>query len=330
MRKNKINNSFYNGNHLTNKTQNFYFLVGARSIGKTYFFKRFCVENYKKTKEKFIFVRRYLSEIENIKEEFFDDLEENIIIKKLDIFLNHEKIGTFIPLTGVTKYKSVNMSEYNYIIFDEFLPEDDVYLKSSKNYHFEVNQILNLFQSVARGKGKAFREDVKVFFLANDVSVLNPYFDFFKIDKILEKNPEQRKITTPFYYYERLTNKPAITGYFAEVLKNTSYGLYALEGKSLLDNNVFIEPKIPKNSKHIVSVNFGDYDVSIHHKGGLIYFSELPKNHKQDINFSIIYKANVNNFKLTKLYFIIKNNFLITNRCRFGSQKIKKFVFRYF
>ncbi len=96
-------------------------------------------------------------------------------------------------MSGVTRYKSVNMSDYNYIIFDEFLPEDDNYLKSSKNYHYEVNQILNLFQSVARGRGKAFREDVKVFFLANDVSVLNPYFDFFKIDKILEKNPNTTK-----------------------------------------------------------------------------------------------------------------------------------------
>lgn len=61
--------------------------------------------------------------------------------------------------------------DVNLIVFDEFVLENNGYLKN------EITKFESVLRSICRGKGKQVR-DVPVYMLANYVVLLNPYYIF--------------------------------------------------------------------------------------------------------------------------------------------------------
>ncbi len=257
---------FYNGDHMLRLQAQFLFIIGNRSAGKTFYFKRTCVENFLNNKRKFVLMRRYVTEVDTIKDSFFGDLmqyfnnEVNIEVRGYDIYINEEHAGMFIALSGVHKFKSIDMSQYDYIVFDEFIPEDMMYLKSKQNYYYEVDCCLNFFQTVSRGYGKAYRDDVKFIFISNSVSTSNPYFSYpkFGIDKLIW-NGTKKFLKNEFFAFEviNVDNKIDDTK-FGRFISGTTYGNYAMNNNFYQDKEFNVVKSMPNTAKPVYNICYND------------------------------------------------------------------------
>ena len=124
--------------------------------------------------EQFIYVRRYKTEFKKLKL-FFDDIRHEFPNVKLEVkgktfFINEKVAGYSIALSTSQSEKSTAYPNVGTILFDEFIV-DKSYIRYLPN---EVEIFLDLYETVAR-----FRENVKAYFLANKVTLVNPYFKYF-------------------------------------------------------------------------------------------------------------------------------------------------------
>ena len=162
---------YYSRNDLLSYNALFNFVVGERGTGKTYQFKDWAISDFIKNKNQFVYVRRYKTEFKDIGN-FFDDMikkypEHEFSVAHGKFYIDKEIAGFYIPLsTSITK-KSVAYPNVNKIGFDEFILE-----KSTLHYlPNEVNAFLGLYETIARD-----RNNVRVMFMANSVTLINPYF----------------------------------------------------------------------------------------------------------------------------------------------------------
>lgn len=234
---------YYDGHKLLTMNALFNFVISNRGAGKTYFYKKWGIKDFLKTGSQFIYLRRYKEELRPInKQNFIADLQNNGEFKKHEfsykgdnIFIDDKICGYFMTLSTAKLYKSTAYPLVNKIIFDEFIIE-------KSNYHYipnEVSNLLELYSTVART-----RDNVRLFFLSNAISVNNPYFLYWNLNtgmgryskykegEIIVENVDNEK----FKEYMRNTR-------FGKIIQGTAYGDYAIENKYLLDNEDFVIKK---------------------------------------------------------------------------------------
>lgn len=211
---------------------------------------KWCIDDFLKTKRQSVWVRRYANQLRGDKDapgilddnKYFDAVLKEGLYQdvKLEIkgnvgYINDEPAITFVALsTSRKKLKSLNLPYVNKIIFDEFI-DDSGYLKD------EVEVFLDLFESVAR-----LRDNVRAILLANAVTVVNPYFNYFKV----QPKEDSRFTVTDDICIEMFTDDEFIDAKnktrFGRLIKGTRYGEYAVNNKWLLDNDTFVETKTPR------------------------------------------------------------------------------------
>lgn len=243
---NKIDDSiYYDGNNMMSHNALYNFIVGGRGMGKTFYGKEYCVKKFLRTGEQFVYMRRYDTELDE-KSQFFKDIQKKypdhkFEVKGSEFLIDKKPAGFCMCLTkGLTK-KSTPYPDVMTIIFDEFLI-DTVntcykYLKS------EVKQFLEAYSTIARLRR------VRVLFLANNVSLTNPYFLYWKM-----YNLNTKKEFHKFHNGKLLIQFPRAGRYeevmrqtdFGQLVEGTSYGDYAIENESLIDTSDFISKKSPK------------------------------------------------------------------------------------
>ena len=154
-------------------------LVGERGVGKTYTVSKFATKQFIKNGEEFAYIRRYKPELTQAVPNFFsalcsnNEFEEHHLYNKGNTFKCDEKTcGHALKLSTAQDLKSSNFNNVKNIIFDEFIIEE-----GQKKYYLknEVFTFLNLLETIARMR------DIRVFMLANAVTITNPYFLFFDI-----------------------------------------------------------------------------------------------------------------------------------------------------
>ena len=163
----------------------FNFLYGNRGSGKTYGVLKHCVNRYVKKKQQFIYLRRTLSELENIDMIFNSLIKDNVFgdseikVKGNEFFINGEVMGYACALSVQSSFKSIPFNDVFTIIFEEFLiDENDQYKRYLKS---EVTKFKEFYETVCRlrldenGELDPSLEPV-VFFLGNAFSTVNPYF----------------------------------------------------------------------------------------------------------------------------------------------------------
>lgn len=174
--------------------------VGGRGIGKTYGAKKKVTKDAIKTSfvngyytpgvcDQFIYLRRYKEELSLAKSTFFADYQHefpdwDFRVQGWEAQTAHsstrdekkrawDTIGFFISLSTAQSYKSVSFPRVKTIIFDEYILE-----KSATPYLPNEYVIFdNFFSTVDRYKDKT-----RVLFLANSVSIANPYFIALELD----------------------------------------------------------------------------------------------------------------------------------------------------
>lgn len=245
-------------------------VLSNRGGGKTFHFTRWAIDDFKKTGNQCVWVRRYQTEIDEmlLNGKFFDAVREYYPGDELTIngnlgMVNGEVAFYFIALSTSRQLKSNNYPNVNKIIFDEFIIDKGrvQYLKS------EVEVFLDLYETISR-----LRDNVRAVLLANSVTVVNPYFLFWNI-----KPDTRRRFTVQGQVcVELFTDADFIAAKkktrFGQLVAGTRYADYAIENQWLLDNDTFIAEKTDR-SEFMLGMKYCGimYGFWVDYREGLIY-----------------------------------------------------------
>lgn len=213
----------------------FNFVIGNRGGGKTFGSKKLVINRFKKNGSQFVWVRRYQTEIDTLSD-FWADIRSFFPNDELsqvgnELYINGDLAGYLIALSTSMRLKSVAYPLVKTIIFDEFIID-----KGRLNYlRNEAQVFMELYETIAR-----MRENVVAVFMGNAISIVNPYFDFFKVAPDLGRRYTKKNgICIEFYFNDEFIAKKENTA-FGKLIKDTSYGEYNMKNKFLRDSDSFI------------------------------------------------------------------------------------------
>lgn len=240
---------FYDGYKTLSHNCLFNFVVGNRGCGKTYWSKRWAINDFLENGAQFVYVRRFDTELKNLKN-FFNDIKiefpnVEFSVEGRTIFINNRVAGYGLALSNAKVQKSTSFPEVNKIIFDEFILD--------KGYHHyipdEVINFLELYETVARMR------DVRVMFLSNSITMANPYFLYFDLNLPYGKKVHKKgDLLLELVANEEFIEAKKKTR-FGQLISNTDYGKYAIENVFLRDNTTFVK-KIDESMQHIFNIKW--------------------------------------------------------------------------
>lgn len=258
--------SYYRYDKLLSYNATYNICVGGRGLGKTYGAKRRVITDAIRTFikygaeecDQFIYLRRYKPEIRLAKDTFFADIWQEfpewdfmcngIEAKMAPIETRGVKqrewttIGMFLTLVQSQHYKGVSFPRVKTIIFDEFIIETGL-IRYLPNETVVFN---NFYSTVDRYKDKT-----RVFFLANSVSIGNPYFIDWDINPqdadsngIVKKN---RGFVVCHFPDSKEFNTQAYATAFGRFIEGTAYAEYAVENQFADNHNALIDEKTERS-----------------------------------------------------------------------------------
>lgn len=320
---------FYDYAKILSYNSFFNFLIGERGVGKTYGASKFVVKQAIKNKCEFVYIRRYKSDLKKSVPKFFNALNMNdefpdhtLTTKGNKFYIDDELVGYAIALSEANSYKSTNFSKVRYIIFDEFIIENN-----SQHYiNNEVEVFLSIIETIARMRR------VNVFLLGNNVSMINPYFLFFDITQPYNSDIKTYKdglILVQVMKNEEYRKAKKETD-LGKIVEGTNYSNYAIDNQPRLDNKDFIEKK-SRNARCTFSFKYHEniYGVWFDFEAGKVFvsndhnteicFSCTLQDHSPNTMFYSVakdyhaWRTFIKNYKLGNVYF---ENMKIKNICQ--------------
>lgn len=302
---------------LNGKKPEIYMCTTNRTGGKTTYFGRLCVNRFLDKGEKFGLIYRYNYELDDVADKFFKDLkglffpDKTMTAKKRakgifqELFINDKSCGYAIALNSsdsIKKYSHL-FSDITRMIFDEFQSESNHYCTD------EITKFLSVHTSIARGQGEQVRY-VPVFMLANQVSIINPYYVAMGICNRL--NGETKFLRGDGYvleqgFIESASDRQKESG-FNRAFKENNYVAYSSENVYLNDNYSFIEKPTGK-SRYICTLKYkgNDFGVKEFAESGFIYCDDKP-----DSTFPMKITVTSNDHSIN--YVMLKrNDFFLSN-----------------
>ena len=186
-----------------------YIIVGGRKTGKTYS----ALKYYYERKEPIVFVKRTNKDVDTLcngskigrKGQKFEldlspykplnrDLGINVKPFKIDDGLaafyhanddgepEGAPVAYILSLYAVGKYKGFDLSECEAIVFDEFVPRS--WERVSKD---EGDELMDLYETVARDRTTRGRKELKLICLANATNVYNPTCEILEVVDIMSE-----------------------------------------------------------------------------------------------------------------------------------------------
>ena len=172
-----------------------YLIWSKRGPGKTYSTLRMCIEE----KKKFVFLKRTIVDVDMLcasgsrKDVEFDispfvplnrdfgwDIKPVKIIKGIAGFYHCNEegkptgspVGYACALSAAKDIKGFDLSECDYLIFDEFIPKRHERLNRN-----EGDQLMDIYMTVSRDRVQRGRGELILICLANATSINNPVFN---------------------------------------------------------------------------------------------------------------------------------------------------------
>ena len=301
-----------------------------RTAGKTTYFGRTLVRKFLKTGAKFCLVYRYKSELKGCEDKFFKDIGSLFFpsftmgSKRRDegnyyeLFLEcpawdeAKSCGYAICLNKADAIKKLShlLSDVEWMLFDEFQSETNSYCAD------EVEKLLSVHTSMARGQGKAVRY-LPIIMLSNAVSLLNPYFTALGISARL--TPEVRFMRGDGWVLEQGYNENAGEAQkesgFNRAFAKEKYVEYAATNVYLNDNTAFVE-KLTGDSRYLCTLKYkgSEYAIREYADAGIIYCSD-----KADSSYP--YKITVTKDDHDVNYVMLKRNDLFLQQLRWYFEK---------
>jgi hypothetical protein len=316
-----------------------YIVTTNRSAGKTTYFLKKALEDFKKFGSKVVLLYRYQYELSACSDIFKDVMklypqygEEMKALPHAkglyyEMFLDGESFGFSVYLSNpdaLKKYSPI-FAEVDNIIMDEFQSEKGKYLPK------EVEKFQSIYLTIARGGGKQSRH-VNIFMLGNMVTIMNPYFIQFDIHKRLKDNTNFMRgngWVAEFGFNESASKAIKENGFF-KAFKNEDYMSYSTEKVYLHDADIFIE-KPKGRAKYICTIvhDGNSYGVREYFDEGVLYVSKKPDNSCKQV---IAFKAsdhNQNTIMLNHYSYLWKNirDAFNNGYLRFDDMKAKSAIF---
>jgi hypothetical protein len=172
-------------------------IIGRRGAGKTFSWKKWAYEDWKKNGNCWIYLRRYSDEISIVKQTFWDDLlpEEGMVTRtvKNECQIREEQpeglkgkelkewnelhpwksFGFYISLNQQQSFKGSPFPNVTKICFDEFIIENKA--QHYINGRQEPDQLLSIMETTFR------KRKVKLVLFSNAGFLDNPYFPKYNI-----------------------------------------------------------------------------------------------------------------------------------------------------
>ena len=182
---------------------------------------------------------------------------------------------------------------------------------------------LDLFETIAR-----LRDNVRALLLANNVTVVNPYFLYWNIKLDMAKRfTVKGQVCVELWADSDFVDAKKKTR-FGQLVSGTRYGDYAIDNKPLLDSDTFIEPKTI-NAEFMLSMKYNGqvYGFWVDYNVGLIYVNQQydPSSYAQycltkddhDPNLLLIKSLN-DNKRVQRIVYAFRNGLL-----RFSDMQVK-------
>lgn len=255
------------------------FILGMRGGGKTYGSLKYAIEQSNKNSNwQFMYVRRMKAELDKLTTmrngRLFNSVQKEFPDKKLKaesniLYCDNKIIGYSQALSTASILKSDSFPNVKMIIFDEFI------IDNRGTYHYlkdEVTKFLDLYETIARGR------DVTVLFLSNAVTVTNPYFDYFHLNKPsngdIQRFGKSKQILVQNFVSPALSTMKKESR-FGQIIKGTEYLDYAYDNEWLLDNDDFIAHK-PQRCEYFLTLLYHDTKLGIwlDNKDWIYYISQ--------------------------------------------------------
>ena len=223
-------------------------------FGKSFGVKKYVIEQFKKKKSQFLYLRRFENELKKVfehdkndpnqkdffekklKEQFKNDV---LVAKNRKFYINDECFGFAARLTEAQDLKSGGDYEnVKTIILDEYP------IEKNKRYYLpdEGMILMGIFDSILRN-----RSDIKIFILGNAVESLeySPLFTFFDLSLPYNNDIKLFKENTILVQYmnNEEFRKERENTLIGKLAKGTKYEQYALHNKITDRNKNFIEKK---------------------------------------------------------------------------------------
>lgn len=176
----------------------FWFLTGARGIGKTYGMFKYIIEN----KHKIIYLRRSAKQVEFISK--LDKAACKPVIKDMGLYENFNVLSgkettaymiddynfcDVVALTTVSNLRSFDGSEIEAIVYDEFIPE----ITEKRIIKDEFEALMNLYETINRNRELSGDPPVKLICMANSNNGANDIFIGAKLLRQYTKMQKQHK-----------------------------------------------------------------------------------------------------------------------------------------
>lgn len=253
---------YYSFNKVLSLNATYNFIVGGRGIGKTYGAKKKVIKDYLKKGAQFIYLRRYATELKG-KDTFFADVavefdgvafrvngnEAQVCRepKKDPKKCKWETMGWFRQLSNAQTQKGVSYPKVKTIIFDEFIIE-----KGLIHYLPDETKAFNDFYSTV----DRWQDRTRVLFLANALSIMNPYFVEYGIEP--KSDDEMIRAYSGFVCAHFPNSREFATRVgrtrFGRFIEGSDYANYSI-GNIFSDNKTMLVKKKTAEARYVFTLN---------------------------------------------------------------------------
>ena len=267
---------WYNAQQLLSYKRLYNFICGVRGHGKTYDETKRCIDvGLKEKKLSFVVLVRYKEDILFVKDSWWSIVEhlypnyKFFSQRRLIYATNIETKETFVigEFVAISEYMRVKKSPRPYvkfIFFDEFLNEESDYLND------EITKFLNVCDSIIRN-----REDVRVLLVSNTITLINPYFSYFGINKLSGRFTKGKYNSIVEFTDSEEFIKFRETTKFGSTIKGTKYGDFALSGAFMLDDMTNVIPNPPFKTRHyLFNIVLNENNIEVSLVNGLLFFTK--------------------------------------------------------
>lgn len=307
-------NYYYNvDNDIIDDSYWCYIIIGGRNTGKTYSSLLSCY----KQKRKFVFVKRTLEDVELLCDRKDNDLDFDIspfksinrdigsnvraikVKKGIGGFYECDEenepkglpIGYVVSLSGVSKVKGFDLSDCDWLIFDEFIPQpwDRVNRK-------EGEQLLDLYKTVSRDREHRGKPALKLVCLANATKISNPVCNILEItDKLVDMQLNKSiyyKDTERGIFVHQIKDNASFMeeeskSQIYKAMAGTQWGKMALNNEFGYDDFTAVKKSNLKGFIPLVAVKYLSKTYYIYNKEGLFYMTLAPAKVTRTYNLKI-------------------------------------------
>lgn len=311
------NDGWVNWDYILEQPASFISVVGARGVGKTYgIFKKLITVG-----EKFIYLRRLKSQLDQC-----GKLEGNPFKRiNLDLgkeitpyssggiitFRSGDKAGDIaaagVALSVVANVRGIDFSDYNYIVFDEFIAS--IGERPIKN---EFAAFLNFYETVNRNRELEGKAPVKCIMLGNANTLINPYFSawhFMKTairmitgDQMVWRSPDQSRMVI-LLLHSPISEKKKDTALYQNA--TTDFIEMALDNSFRTDEtNIRSEPL----TEYIHMVSIGEIGIYKHKAERRYYVSGTQGDKPYYDGFGIGLKMFQQDYYMLRVHYMVSKN----------------------